>query len=553
MIQTVMSWLIVVIVLVPVELLGQEWGDSVASPLQRALQELESVNAEANSLTDKLTVVKVRARAANLLWLHDPNRARMMFREVWKWVEEQEDKSFDREAARTEILKNVFPRDPNMAGELLEKVLGEHKSEGVPFQAQIAGTDLNLKRLVKLSSELVEQDTATAALLLERSLSTSVSPAALFVLFRLREKDPGLADYVVTRTLENLRMRPTVVALPGVYVLLDYVFPSRQRFGGAIKPPDASLRMQYFSTAYDILQRSLGESEFLLQREKGYTEKDLRFRLMYQGQVAAVLRVLAPRYAPELAEELNKLTVNLAAGLPPEISRLHQFTLARLGGNLGESDSLEMAVSVALARGELDKARRLLGKIEDESIKKVLSQTMAEVEFRVHLDKSHLVEAMMTARRIEDPNIRASLYAQIAKAAYQKGEVEFSRLILTEAHTALSESDSNGIRARALLSLAAEAPAVSVPISVELLWSAVSLINSLTVAPGAEAEGNPLAKVNDPRSLIDAPELQRAFSSVGSVDFDSALLAAGQVKDGAIRLIARLSACQRWLTEGHER
>jgi len=553
MIQTVMSWLIVIIVLVPVELLGQEWVDSVASPLQRALQELESVNAEANSLTDKLTVVKVRARAANLLWLHDPNRARMMFREVWKWVEEQEDKSFDREAARTEILKNVFPRDPNMAGELLEKVLGEHKSEGVPFQAQIAGTDLNLKRLVKLSSELVEQDTATAALLLERSLSTSVSPAALFVLFRLREKDPGLADYVVTRTLENLRMRPTVVALPGVYVLLDYVFPSRQRFGGAIKSPDASLRMQYFSTAYDILQRSLGESEFLLQREKGYTEKDLRFRLMYQGQVAAVLRVLAPRYAPELAEELNKLTVNLAAGLPPEISRLHQFTLARLGGNLGESDSLEMAVSVALARGELDKARRLLGKIEDESIKKVLSQTMAEVEFRVHLDKSHLVEAMMTARRIEDPNIRAFLYAQVAKAAYQKGEVEFSRLILTEAHTALSESDSNGIRARALLSLAAEASAVSVPISVELLWSAVSLINSLTVAPGAEAEGNPLAKVNDPRSLIDAPELQRAFSSVGSVDFDSALLAAGQVKDGAIRLIARLSACQRWLTEGHER
>jgi hypothetical protein len=114
-IQTVMSWLIVIIVLVPVELLGQEWVDSVASPLQRALQELESGNAEANSLTDKLTVVKVRARAANLLWLHDPNRARMMFREVWKWVEEQEDKSFDREAARTEILKNVFPRDPNMA------------------------------------------------------------------------------------------------------------------------------------------------------------------------------------------------------------------------------------------------------------------------------------------------------------------------------------------------------------------------------------------------------------------------------------------------------
>ncbi len=549
--QTVVSWLILIIVLVPVKLLGQELVDSVASQLQRALQELESVNAEAKNLTDKLTVVKVRARVANLLWLHDSDRARMMFREMWTWLEEQKDESFDREAARTEVLQNLFPRDPSMARELLEKVSGEHKSKEAPFQAQIAGTDPNLKRLVKLSSALVEQDMVMAAVLLERSLSVSVSPAALSALFRLREKDPDLADYVVVRTLENLRMRPTVVALPGAYVLIDYVFPFKQRFGRAIKLPDASLRMQYFSAAHDILQRSLGESESLL-KEKGYTERDLRFRKIYQGQMAAVLSALAPRYAPELAEELNKLATNLAAALPPEISRLHQFTLARLSGNLGESDNSEMAISVALARGELDEAKRLLHKIEDESVKKALSQTIASVEFEAHLAKSNLVGAMVAARRIEDPNIRASLYAQLAKVAYQKGEVEFSRLILTEARTALSESDPNGMHARVLLSLAAEASAISVPISVELLGSAVTAINSLKVAPGAEAESNPLTKINDPRSLIDAPELQRAFSSVGSVDFDGALLAASQIKDGALRLIARLSACQKWLTGGNE-
>ncbi len=257
--QTVVSWLILIIVLVPVKLLGQELVDSVASQLQRALQELESVNAEAKNLTDKLTVVKVRARVANLLWLHDSDRARMMFREMWTWLEEQKDESFDREAARTEVLQNLFPRDPSMARELLEKVSGEHKSKEAPFQAQIAGTDPNLKRLVKLSSALVEQDMVMAAVLLERSLSVSVSPAALSALFRLREKDPDLADYVVVRTLENLRMRPTVVALPGAYVLIDYVFPFKQRFGRAIKLPDASLRMQYFSAAHDILILTQGE------------------------------------------------------------------------------------------------------------------------------------------------------------------------------------------------------------------------------------------------------------------------------------------------------
>lgn len=78
-----------------------------------------------------------------------------------------------------------------MARGLLEKVSGGHKSEEAPFQAQIAGTDPNLRRLVKLSWGLIEQDTAMAAALLERSLSVSVSPAALPLLFRLREKDPG--------------------------------------------------------------------------------------------------------------------------------------------------------------------------------------------------------------------------------------------------------------------------------------------------------------------------------------------------------------------------
>jgi hypothetical protein len=451
--------------LVPVRLLGQEPVKSIPSPRQRAFQELENVIAETNRLTDKLPIVKVRARAANLLWLRDSDRARVMFHELWKWVEEQKDMSFDREAARTELLKNLFPRDPNMARELLEKVSGGHKSEAAPYQAQIAGADHNLKRLVKLSSGLIEQDTAMAAALLERSLSVSVSPAALLALSRLREKDPSLADYVVARTLEHLRVRPTVVALPGVYLLIDYVFPSKQSFGRSIKPPDASLRMQYFSAAYDLLKRSLQESESVLRKEEGYTEKDLRFRSIYQGQIAAVLSALAPRYAREFVGELNELTTRLAAGLPPNMAQLFQFTLARISGVLKESDDAETAVSVAISRGELNEANRHLDKVKDESARKALSQTIANVEFRTHLAKSNLAEALMAARSIEDLNIRASLYAQVAKAAYQKGEVEFSKLILTEARTALSVSDPNGIRAWALLTLASEASEISAPTS----------------------------------------------------------------------------------------
>lgn len=88
--QRGLGWLILIMLLsVPVELLGQEPGDKVASPYQRAVQELEGIITEADRLTDKLARVKVRAKAASLLWLRDSHRARVMFRKLWEWIEEQ--------------------------------------------------------------------------------------------------------------------------------------------------------------------------------------------------------------------------------------------------------------------------------------------------------------------------------------------------------------------------------------------------------------------------------------------------------------------------------
>jgi hypothetical protein len=87
-------------------------------------------------------------------------------------------------------------------------------------------------------------------------------------------------------------------------------------------------------------------------------------------------------------------------------------------------------------------------------------------------------------------------------------------------------------------------------IHLEILWSAVSAINSLKSTSGAK--GDPLAKVNDPRSLVDAPEFWRAFSSAGHVDLDGTLLATSQIQDEAISRMARLATCEQWLTAGNE-
>jgi hypothetical protein len=542
-------WLIFIMLWsTPISLLGQGQVDLVTSSRQRALQELESILVQTNDLTDRLAYVEVRAKAASLLWFHDPSRAQMIFRELWRQIEEHTDSPFDQEAARTALLENLFPRDRSMARSLLEKAQGGHKSEEALYSAQIAGTDQNLKRLARLSSTLVEQDTAMAAALLERSLSVSVSPAALFTLFRLREKEPHLADYIAARTLETLKARPTVIALPGVYVLADYVFPSVQGFGNPItRPPDPSLRMQYVSTAYEILQKSLAESESMLQREEKYTQKDLRFRRIYQGQVAALLSALAPRYMPEHAQELSHLAANLTKDLPSETIRLLRLNLARISGRLEGSENAEIAISAALAGGRIDEAKQALERLSDENMKRAFAQAIANVEFRSHLARGDLAGALIVARRIEDPNIRGILYAQVARAAYQKGEVNLSRLIIVEARVALSAPESSGMRVRTLLSLASEASVISASDATQLLWDAVSVLNTLKVPPQTGAAVGSLPQRDDPRSFRNSVELWRAFSSVGHSDLDGTLWIANQIREESVRLVARLAACHKWL------
>jgi hypothetical protein len=185
--------LIISLLLFPVSGIAQE----IASPnRQRAVLEIESVLVEANSITDKLDLTRVRAKAANLVWLEDRPRSLRMFEELWAWVEGQDSKNFDREAARTEVLKNLLPRNPAAATALLEKLKAD-------------GASPDSRQLNDLASGLLDDDPATAAGLLEQSLSNHLSPVNIALLVQLRKKDVDAANGIASRVLAALNTRPT--------------------------------------------------------------------------------------------------------------------------------------------------------------------------------------------------------------------------------------------------------------------------------------------------------------------------------------------------------
>jgi hypothetical protein len=512
-----------------------------------AFQELASVIIEAQNLQDKADAFKVLAKSANLLWLRSPTKSTTMFLQLWQVAKEIEAVEV-REDARTDILRYLVPRDSKLAAKLLEEASVSTNSRAVPISQLVKGSDPTSQRLNNLASKLVQQqDSIQAGTTLERALAVAVTPATVSTLTKLRQINVGLADSVVARTLERLKTRPTVLSLPGLYLLVDYVFPASNVDANArVNAPSQSLRALYFLTSYSVLKKSIQESDLLLSKEHGYSMNDLRFRSIFQNQLAGVLAELAPGFAPHLIPELKTLATERFASVSSEATAISRFTRKRLSDSQESSGDRFTDISVALAKGDIPEAERLLGGVEDETSRKAVAQTIARVAFGLALAKSELDEAHAEARKLEDPTVRAMAYAQLARAARAKGDKDFTKLIVSDALSLFSEGKSNGLRARALLMLAPEALALSGPDALDLLRRAATVINDLPAANNAESSES--ADLDDPLSLRDAPELQRAFSTIASADFEGTLLAARQIEPQLISLLARLATLETVLT-----
>lgn len=540
-----------VVLVTPVILFGQSSTDQEQLRYQRAMQEIDGVIVDTGKLDDTLMMVSVKSRAASLMWRYDRKRAQALFLDLWKYIEQQRGDAFDQNEAQTVLLKNLYPVNSSLAAQLL-KERSERQKPRSTLRSQATGNDPDLRRLANISAGLVDQDPAIAARLLEQSLSIGVTPSALSVLSRMRETNPTLANYVVAQTLEQLRFRPTIVSLTGLHLLTAFVFPSEPFFADS---PESGgtyerLRFQYFSIAYEVLKMSLDETDAALTKEKRYTERDLRFRAVYQGQLALVLAALAPRYGPQFVEELNLIARRLSGNTPGSIANWSKYVVARLKGDYASSDNPETNIAVAIANGDFNEARRLIDKIDDEDRKKSLFQTLAKAEFRALIAEPNLGEALNVARRIENVNLRVMLFLQLARVAYRKDDVSLSKLILSEARSALANTDKDGMRARLLLSFASEVSSISDLDAIDILHNAVAVINSLST-PNSSTDPETLStaelittELNDPRGFADSPDLQRAFSSVARVDFDGTLLAAARINQLSVQLMAKLATSE---------
>ncbi len=517
---------------------------AVSDKTAPAIAELQDVIAESAKLNDQLSILGVRARAAAVLSYYDAVGSETLFRTLWRFANQQIEEDADKEQAKLLILKYASSRNPRLAREFLA-------AQSVnPSKADATAPD-NSRLSSKLAANLIDVDPPMAAGLLERSLIKSPSPMDIGALARLREKDSLLSDYVAAQVLESLPAKPTLVSLAALQSFAAYMFPGPNvsLVSGEAQSSLESLQFRYFLTGYDVLRASLAESDEALKRQH-YTETDLAFRGASQGQIAAILAALAPRLQPTLAAELNSIAGKLTAQVPTNIAQLTKIALARLSGNQFSSENPEERFAFALSNGDFDEAGKQLEQVTDETKKKLYSQLLTRNEARALLARSELMPALIKIRNLEDQTVRLVMYLDALKAIKKKHDPELTKIVINEAMLLIPQTGRNGLHIRALLSFAAQLATTDTPDdAMEFLRGAVTSLNHLETADKQENETrapaeSAMAELNSPSSLLDAPEMEQAFISVGLFDLERGLAEAKRIENRSVQLVARLEVLQ---------
>lgn len=545
--------IIVGLMILPISLNGQTVNTKQVKT-QLAVQEAETILHKADRIMDLLAMVRLKSKAANLLWTRQPDESREVFIKLWDTIDKRtDDNSFEEEEARSAVLQYLFPKDRKLANQLLRKLAKNNKEDISDFETT-SGRSKETRRLALLSHRVAETDVVLAAYILEQSLTENTHPTASLVLSRIREKNPLLANYVVSQAIENSGNLPRTLALHRLGVLTGYLFPftPMPAISSEVMESDENLRQQFTLAGYQILKDSLTETNEFLTNEQKLGDKSKELRVMSLALVAGTLAVLSTRYAPEHFVELNAIANRLIINVPKSLVGLVQAQIAAVKGavDLAEkSDVSETEIINALAKEDFSAAENLIAEIKDENKKKFWTQTLLKAQSKAYLIRGELLKALNTTRKIDDANQKLLLLVEVAKAAHKKQDESLSIDVLQEAQKVSAESLPKGLNAQTLFSLAAETAYFLKPQAMQMLQTSVETINSIPELKKDDEKSTFRGETywNDTNNFLNSPAMIRAFGVLGEMNIEETLLIAGRLKNNSVQMMARLATVEKVL------
>ena len=383
-----------------------------------AISLVTSLADEARSFKDQTRRARVQARAADVLWDTDPERARELFRRAWDAAEIVDAEAAKKRAdemrrleseggpmvvrggpdLRSEVLRLVAKRDRKLGEEFLkalDEAAEKARAETAADQRRNnSGTRMGASQRLQLARRLVEDGEVERALEFATPALNAVNVDTIFFLSALREKNAQLADAAYTTLLARAARDPnsdanTVSGLSS-YLFTPFLYVTFERSGGANQnqqrgptpPPsiEATLRNNFLKVAFQLLMQPLAAPD-----------QD-RSTSGHIGKYMIIKRLLPifEQHAADLAPGLRTQMTALASYVPPTFQQgenravsvgikpdseegdPYQRMQERLdrAKTADERDAIYADYAVALTGDGDPRGRNLVDKIENTELRK---------------------------------------------------------------------------------------------------------------------------------------------------------------------------------------
>ncbi len=557
-----------------------------------ALSLLNSLAIEARSYTDEPLRARIQAQIADVIWNHDKEAARALFRRAWAIAEVldlaasssnsssnspgQRPNGSGRRPPRTylrrEILSLASRRDHALGEEFLAKMTPREGDDSNSAGRELSSAE-SVERL-RLASELLEDNNIERALQFADPALTRVGSSSIEFLIQLRAKHAAAADLRFASLLRLAGADPasdanTVSLLtsyaftPSIYLVVSRSgIPSSNSYPQRDAPQlHPQLRRAFFEVAAGILLRPLSQIDQSTAGRAGTHFMTTRVLPLFQ------------QFAPDLVGPLNAQLAALGPEAAKATANIGEVSLKRGMGDGGDSKSDELAQRLDRAKNsdERDRAyafaaihsaedadsgaaRDYAEKIEDADTRKGVTTYVDYMLIRAVLKQKRADEALLLIRKVELPRIlRTHFLTQVATLKLKDDPVRATE-ILNEALTEARRLDQGtGEKAYAFVGLLRPFSVLDRTRAWELLNETIKTANSAADFTGERGEASLTLEgkfsIRLSIELASATDLADVFREVAQQNFYQALDLAKTFRADAPRALATIAVARAVLDD----
>jgi hypothetical protein len=485
--------------------------------------------ADQARLSDDLAfAVRAQSQAATLLWPHDRERSRAIFRQAFQSLARETLPASERRQLREELLNSIASRDAELAEELARAAAYSTESSKETARSDAERREL----LISVALQIVERNPYRAMALGQLSLG-GASPVAreetglisqnfARLLVLMRGVDASLSDLLFASAVVRLE-RAQSIDLNDIHTLGSYLVSSAG------------------SSAKDSLARPVIERFLNLAFKQIMLYRDSRERAGPDEPAAIyfITRQLTDLFARYLPNRRIKVQRRIDdTDEPAAVDRTGDLSLtqptspadiagdARASSNETERDSLYARAALAwLAKGEINEAQSAARSISNrETRDRVLGQIA-----RRQTSEGRIDDAVAVALDIEDDTARVGALVKLAGAALASRDRVRAIELLDEAEAEAIRAQPSIARAQSLLTIVSSFSTLDTVRAFEVMQTAIKSINDIP-APGSAERFN--------------LSFESTLAVLAQTDFDRALLLAQQLTIKDASLIAQLAVCR---------